>query len=167
MTPRWTFAPRKPYRRRCHSLPAAVTTAAEAQSEALGLGYLDRSAARLPQVIGAVETSANSGSCPLPGQSLRLVSISPPLRGSRPFGRARIRLWRRAVRRTRYSEAASGAGVDARSGALRATDLWTPTHSGPGCPARAGRLAASAGLVPLTRHWQLLGMRISLLRRRP
>src|SRR5208282_3108373 len=45
-------------RRRCHSLPATVAIAAEAQSEALWLGKLEGSAPWLPEVVGAVQMSA-------------------------------------------------------------------------------------------------------------
>jgi hypothetical protein len=45
-------------RRGCHSLPATVTIAAEAQSDSQWLGYLKWCAAWLSEVIGTVQASA-------------------------------------------------------------------------------------------------------------
>jgi hypothetical protein len=49
------------YRGGCHSLPATVAIAAEAQSDKLWLRELEGSAPWLPEVVGAVQMSANSG----------------------------------------------------------------------------------------------------------
>jgi hypothetical protein len=46
------------HRRRCDSLPAAITIEAEADSQAFLLGYLDGSAAWLAKVVGGVQASA-------------------------------------------------------------------------------------------------------------
>jgi len=56
----------------CRSLPATVAIAAEAQSEALFLGQLYKSAPGLPEIVGAVEVAA-AGTCFLAGRLCKVL----------------------------------------------------------------------------------------------
>ena len=60
-------------RRRCHSLPAAVAIAAEAQSDALWLGYLIGITPRLPRIVGSVQASTTG--TPLLAGGLRKILV--------------------------------------------------------------------------------------------
>ncbi len=59
-------------RRRCHSLPAAVAIAAEAQSDALWLGHLIGIAPRLPGIVSRVQTST-TGTALLAGRLRKIL----------------------------------------------------------------------------------------------